>query len=277
VQAESALGLDWRDAAAYAPLLEADRSLFAWEWLRRDGRYRAAAEAALSQRGAERRHDSAAAAFGLVGFEDPHLRVPDARPLWRAEIHPHVLGAERCARGMGEDAFPFGRLSQRAVLIPGQASEHLLLSDGLRAVRLDGSRGAFTGGAAPLRYCLEGLASLEPPLLTLRRLLALCRTGRFSRTLHPRELRARRWILMLRAWDAIAAGACQREIAGELLSRTVNAPRWRTRESSIRSQAQRLVQSARAFASGGYRELLGQNSADAGRVHSVAHDERNAA
>ena len=34
---------DWRDAAAYEPLLEADRSLIAWEWLRRDRGYREAA------------------------------------------------------------------------------------------------------------------------------------------------------------------------------------------------------------------------------------------
>jgi hypothetical protein len=36
VEAKGPSGFDWRDAAAYAPLLEADRSLFAWEWLRRD-------------------------------------------------------------------------------------------------------------------------------------------------------------------------------------------------------------------------------------------------
>jgi hypothetical protein len=33
---ETSSRAEWHDAAAYAPLLEADHSLFAWEWLRRD-------------------------------------------------------------------------------------------------------------------------------------------------------------------------------------------------------------------------------------------------
>lgn len=275
MRAESASGPDWRNAAAYAPLLEADRSLFAWEWLRRDMRYRVAAERALSRRCSERREDPTAAAFGLVGFENPDLGVPDARPMWRADVHPQVLRVERSGRTIGRDGLPLARLRALAVLIACGNREHLLLSDGLCAVRLDAAPGTFGAGAV-LRYQLQGLASLEPALLTLRRLLALCRTGRFSRTLHPREPRARRWILMLRAWDAIASGACQRDIAGQLLSSSVNAPRWRTREPSIRSQAQRLVRSARAFGNGGYRELLGAGSGRS-EVRSLADQERTAA
>lgn len=276
MQTNTASVEDWRDGAAYAPLLAAERSLFAWEWLRRDVRYGAAAERSLSTCGGARREDPAAAAFGLVAFEDPRLGVPDARPLWRAEVHPQVLGVERSVRNIGEDAFPLDRLSEVAILIPAGNREHLLLSDGFRGVRLDAPRGAFGPGAV-LRYQLHGVASLEPQLLTLRRLLALCRTGRFSRTLHPRERRARRWILMLRAWDALASGACQREIAGELLSRSVKSPCWRSREPSRRSQAQRLVRSARAFGSGAYRGLLAGNAREAVKLRSVRHEERDAA
>jgi hypothetical protein len=61
----------------------------------------------------------------------------------------------------------------------------------------------------------------------------------------------------LSQWDTLTAGADQREIAQELLSPTAGVPRWRSRESSVRSQAQRLVRSARGFAAGGYRALLG--------------------
>jgi hypothetical protein len=126
----------------------------------------------------------------------------------------------------------------------------------LRSVRLDGPSGAFSDGRACLRYLIEGMAGAEPRLLTLRRFLALCRGGRFSSLLHPREPRARRWILMLRAWDGILTGAHQRQIAQELLSRSVSESRWRSREPSVRSQAQRLVRSAREFANGHYRALL---------------------
>jgi type VI secretion system activator RovC-like protein/transcriptional regulator len=266
VQAEGQSGFDWRDGAAYAPLLSADRSLVAWEWLRRDRDYRAAAEAALEAAPGDRRGDPKAAAFGLVAFEHSSHAVPRARPLWRSGVHPLVLRVERGDDSRAEDEFDLGRMSDIATLTADEHGEHLLLSDGLRAIRLDGPRGAFSAGPASLRYLVEGIVAAEPHLLSLRRFLALCRVGHFSRLLHPSEPRARRWILMLRAWDGLASGADQREIARELLSRSVSEPRWRSRESSVRSQAQRLVRSARAFAWGGYRTLLAGPRCDADPV-----------
>jgi len=65
---------------------------------------------------------------------------------------------------------------------------------------------------------------------------------------------------MLRAWDALSAGADRREIARELLSLAAGESRWRSRQSSVRSQAQRLVRSARAFAA----EAIVRFSADSG-------------
>lgn len=134
--------------------------------------------------------------------------------------------------------------------------EHLLISDGLRAIRIDVLAGTIGGGSAALRYRLEGLASAERPVLTLRRLLALWRTGRFCRSLHPDEARAKRWLLMLRAHDALTAGANQRDIAAVLLSAEAGQPRWRSRSPSLRAQTQRLVRGTRRMASAGYLELL---------------------
>jgi hypothetical protein len=255
VQAQDA-GFDWRDWAAYAPLLGADRSFFAWEWLRRDPAYCAAWNRARSSRSAPREEHAAAAAFGLVAFEDPRLTVPYGRPVWRSEAYPPVLTVDRSVCGKLDDAFALVSLSSIARLVAAGHREHLILTDGLRALRLDGPAGTFTGGQGRLRYQIEGMVTAEAQLLTLRRFLALCRTGRFSRSLHPREPRARRWIRMLRAWDALLTGAGQREIAEVLVSRTASEPRWREREPSIRSQVQRLVGAARAAAAGGYRKLL---------------------
>jgi hypothetical protein len=264
MRGEAASGQDWRDAAAYAPLLKADRSLFAWEWLRRTSDYRAAAGAALRGASADCRADSKAAAFGLVAFERPELPVPLARPLWRSDTHPFVLRVERGSDSRAEDKFDLDRMRDVATLVADQHREHLLLSDGLRAVRLDGPLAAFSAGRACLRYVLEGLVAAEPGLLTLRRFLALCRTGRFAHSLHRRECRARRWIFVLRAWDALAADANQREIAEALFSRSVTGPRWRSREPSVRSQVQRLVHGARWMAGGGYRWFLGPPSNSVG-------------
>jgi hypothetical protein len=256
VQAETASAFDWRDGAAYAPLLGADRSLFAWEWLRRDPAYRAAARRGLAARSPSEAGPPPGR-FGLVAFEPADLAVPDARPLWRRDVHPHVLRAEPIGPRPCADMVDLAPLQEFARILVDEEGEHLLLSDGFRAIRLDGPAAAFTGGPVAFRYPLEGLVSAEPALLTLRRFLALCRTGRFARSLHGQEARARRWMEVLRASDALACGADQRAIARELFSSSVDGPGWRSRESSVRSRAQRLVRAARQMADGRYRQLLG--------------------
>jgi hypothetical protein len=248
---------DWEDEAAYAPLLAADRSLHAWEWLRRDPAYRASARAGATDSivGAGARQAAAPEAWGLHAFEPPERRVPEARPVWTAAVHPFVLVADVEPGAAVGDVFDRVRL---APLLSGIATgdrEHLLLSDGLRTIRIDLHGAAGCDGPA-LRYRLFGIGSAEAPLLTLRRLLALHRHGRFARALHRPEARARRWLLLLRAADALAAGAGQREIAAVLLGRRAGEPLWRSRDPSLRSQAQRLVRGARLMAAGGWRALL---------------------
>lgn len=247
---------DWKDAAAYAPLLAADRSIFAWEWLRRDPAYRAAAEHALEGIGQIDDRSATPERWGLHSFEPPDLPAPLARPVWNADIHSHILEVEAGRPTEASDSIDVARFGGGARLVTSDAREHLLISDGLRAIRLDVLAGTLAGGPARLRYRFSGLATAEQPLLTLRRLLALWRTGRFSRSLHPPEARAPRWLLMLRAHDGVVAGADQREIAAELLSREAGEPRWRSGSPSLRSQVQRLVRGARRMAAGGYLELL---------------------
>lgn len=249
---------DWRDAAAYEPLLHADRSLIAWEWLRRDRSYRAAAERALDSAGSRTRVDlgEPPERWGLHAFEPPWRSAPEARPVWTAEVHPCVLNAEAVPTD-GEDAFDLERFTAISTLVrAADGREHLLISDGLHSIRINVLEGSIAAGPTELCYRLTGLASAEGPLLTLRRLLALWRTGRFCRSLHPQEARAKRWVLMLRAHDALAAGTTQRVIAAELLGSGAARERWRVEEPSLRSQVQRLVRGARNMASGRFRQLL---------------------
>jgi hypothetical protein len=246
---------DWKDAAAYAPLLDADRSIFAWEWLRRDPGYRAAASQARGSTGLTQAMQPEL--WGLHVFEEPDLAAPHARPVWRADIHSYVLAAVAAGPGAPSDAFDlacFGPMAKLVLSATGR--EHLLISDGLRAVRIDALAGTLARGPVQLRYLLTGFASAEGPLLTLRRLLALGRTGRFARSLHPPDARGKRFVQMLRARDAIATGATQREIAAILLSPDAGQDRWRVNAPTVRSRAQRLVRAARHMASGGYLELL---------------------
>lgn len=247
---------DWRDAAAYAPLLHADRSFFAWEWLRRDHGYRAAAEQALQQSGSPAQSDEAAVRWGLHAFVPPYLTAPEARPIWRPEVYPFVLRAD-ASPAKGTDAFDLMRFADVSSLVTdADGREHLLISDGCRAIRIDVLAGSIATGPCELSYGLAGLSSADRPLMTLRRFLALWRTGTFCRSLHPAEVRAKRWLLMLRACDALAAGADQREIAMVLISGEAGQSRWRTQSPSLRSRVQRLVRSARAMQAGGLWALL---------------------
>ena len=237
---------DWRDAGAYAPLLDADRSLLAWEWLRRNAGYRVAADVAFETGSScePSEADRTAKRWGLHAFVRPALAIPEARPVWCAGVHPYVLGVDACPPH-GRDDFDLQRLSALSTLVTAaDGREHLLISDGLHAIRIDVLRGSLQDGPVTLHYRLAGLADAEAPLLALRRLLALWRRGRFSAGLHPAAARAGRNILMLRAYDALMSGAKQREIAAGLLSGEAEEDRWRVRAPTVRSQVQRLARGA---------------------------------
>lgn len=229
---------DWRDAAAYEVLLAGDRCCFAWEWLRRSDAYRSAWMGGCGT----------ALAYGLVQFEDPERDAVSARPFWHAHVDRAVLRAEVVPSGK-HALIDLTRLADMVTAIaPGgtdKVSKYILISDGLRSIRIDLTGGSLTDGPAALRWQIDGLLDAGPQLLALRQLMALVRTGMFARSLHPRERRARRWIEMLRVHDAIAAGATHREIAGALFDVDVSGPGWRAVAGSWRLRVQRLAAGAR--------------------------------
>jgi hypothetical protein len=241
-------------------LLQAERPIFAWEWLRRLPGYRASAHrngTRQSQRPLRALSEqSQAGRWGLHVLEDATLSAETARPIWRLDRHPFVLRA--CAEPFGkdEDAFVLDRLRQFATLAGPPGDEHLLLSDGCRSIRVDVWGASLLSGPVRLKYELQGVAAAEAPLLVLQRFLALASKRTFSRSLHTPVSRARRQILLLRTWDALQEGADQRTIAAELLSGRAVEKRWRVSSPSLRSQAQRLAQDARTMANGGFWGLL---------------------
>jgi hypothetical protein len=251
---------DWRNEAAYAPLLAAERPVIAWEWLRRHRRYREAAGKRLQNGAGGPRivaGDHDAARWHLHAYEDPDLAAPDARPVWCEARHVPVLVADAESDCDGADSFDLSGLSGFASLVRSAAGEQLLLSDGHRNLRLDLRGASLLGGPVRLHYRLIGIERVEGPLLALRQLMSLWRTRRFSRVLHPALTRAHRLVLMLRVHDALASGATQREIASALLSGEAADPRWRVSVPTVRSRVQRLVRAARAMSGEGYRALLG--------------------
>lgn len=157
-------------------------------------------------------------------------------------------------RGDG-DAFDISRFARMAtVLRCSDGHEHLLLSDGTHRIQIEVTAGSLLDGPVCFRYQLSGFKHAEAKTLTLRRLLQLHRLGRFPRGLYPPERRARRWLMMLRAWDALQAGASQREIAAALFGEKSVREDWDA--GYLRTRVQRLIRSAEKLIGGGYRELL---------------------
>lgn len=197
--------------------------------------------------------------WGVLFKEDPTRCSADARLFWRADHDPSVLSvvAEKAASHDAEcfdiDSLPIAP----TILEAPDGREHLSLSDGQRRVRLDVQSGSLRQGPVMLHYQLAGLHGVEPQLLTLQRLLAFCRLGRFAIGLDPPEKRADRWITLLRAYDATRAGASQREIASELFGADRVREDWRSSSDSLRLRIQRMVRGGNELANGGYRGLLG--------------------
>lgn len=240
---------DWRDAGAYAQLFKAERSAFAWEWLRRDTEYRRAA-LRLAKSGSARE-------WHLLRYEDPRRATPLARPIWAAPAYSLVLRARACAGAQPGDMFDLSQMPELATILSSPGIAHVLLSDGFRSLRLDIAGQHCVNSPLRLGFDLAGLRSLEPALLLLRRFRALALTGRFSSVLHPPVQRAMRLVLLLRTFDAMEAGASQFEIADELLSKNFYPERWRVHSPSLRSRAQRLVRTARNLGRGAFWQLLG--------------------
>jgi hypothetical protein len=179
--------------------------------------------------------------------------------LWHAALDPGTLQVRAWPdRGRRADRFDPARFNSTLIVTRDpDGKEHVVLSDGRHHVRLDILQGSIERGEPVfLEYRLEGIASARPSLLSLRRFLDLCRTGRFSGPLFRADRRLPRMIQLLQVHDALRAGATQRDIAIELFGAKRVETEWAGRSDSLRSRVRRLVRDARAMAGGGYRVLL---------------------
>ena len=236
---------DWQSPSHYGHLREADRRMFAWEWLRRCPAYRRAWLRYGGDPGG-RVASRVARRFALVVLEDPAKDAGSAHPLWRSEHDPRVVSADaEGAAAARTGLFDILRLARVAhVAISHDGSEHWLFSDRGWLLRLDVFEGTLLGGPALLRFRLEGLAGLPSRLRTLGelvRLLAAPEVGLEGCTTR----RNQRWIAELRTADALEQGASHRQIARSLLGDIADQT-WRLDSDAYRLRTQRLVRSARA-------------------------------
>lgn len=226
----------WR---ALLPLGVSD---FAWEFLRRNGDYRA--DFLQTARGLS----ALSAHWGLRFAADPVLAAPDAPVFWRADVAPGLvvpLEAPSTPRGLeGRSWRPHGAVERRA-----EDGFHLRLPEGLQlqypskarpggpllvVLAFDHDFGLRVRAAERLHRAANGLAAAPSRL-----------------TLAQRERLAKGLV----ALDGALAGQSYRAIAAGLFgSKAVDREVWKT--SSVRAVTIRLVQAGRGLMAGGYLKLL---------------------
>ena len=191
--------------------------------------------------------------------ERPEISAPDARLIWRADYDPGALSIDAIQTSAAdpERLDPRNLAPWLAMAVGTDGLEHVVLSDGVHHIRLDLLSGSLAAEwPVLLRYRIEGVRNAERKILPLRRLLHLIQRRRFAKSLFPDEPSMTRQLLTLRAHDAIADGASQREIAIALFGDDRVTAQWHGRSDSLRSLVRRLVKDAASLASGGYRSLL---------------------
>lgn len=188
--------------------------------------------------------------MGLIGWIDPAISAPRARPIWSGDTDPAVLES-RPAAAPTEPTVPAADALDILTVAPlvsvevTAEAQHWLLSDEHWAIRLDLHDGTLIGGPLLIEHRLTGLRSLGPRLTTLRQLVTLTQKGEIPTSMMPRERRAAQWILELRIADALLAGAAQQDMARHLFGGAVAPVRWRLESEEYRVRIQRLVRRAR--------------------------------
>lgn len=234
---------DWRSADAYMELLYSDRRAFAWEWLRRNRRYRRLWSAR------KRLADDTPSKLGLLGWVDPTLPAALARPIWSVERDRRVLrGRPVRASSRADDMFDIRTLAAWVTVeIDAEHAEHWLLSDGHWAVRLDLDDGTLLGGPVLVEHRIVGLEAAKPKLEALRQFVVLAQRGDLPASMIPRERRAAQWISELRVGDALLERAGHQDMARALFGRSIATRRWRVESGSYRLRVQRLARTARQY------------------------------
>lgn len=196
---------------------------------------------------------------GCTFAERPDVEAPDANIIWHADVDPATLPVRAIpVECTGGDHIDLQSLAPwLSIAIDDNGHEHAVISDGWHHVRIDVEAGSLSrGGLVLLEYRLAGLASAQLRLQTLNRFIQFAIHHRFTKSQYRNEARMSRWITLLRVWDALRAGASQREIGRALFGASRVDRDWNGPSDSLRSRVRRLVAEARALGGGGYRRLL---------------------
>lgn len=260
----------WSDSQTYAYLATASYHGWAWEFLRRNPRYRfdvtrCGAKPTIRCCGIEviklSASDGAEAArpWGLLYLVQPEIDCRHASIFWRPDLCASVLpvAVGKDAMLPGARAVDPARLSCRTTLVMDRGRQHLLFADEAgRFLQLSVCGDQIAGpiylmtDAIPQRNCAE------TRLKSIRRLTDLVERGGLYPRLYPVEIQARRLGIVLQALDGYLAKASQREIATVLFGKERVETDWSHPGAHLRDQVRRAIRRGRDLMNGGYLKLL---------------------
>jgi hypothetical protein len=195
---------------------------------------------------------------GCIFAEDPSVGATNARLLWTTDVDPGVLQVDAVpAATTADDSFDLGRFAAMVSVVQCVGrGEYTAISDGYRRIRIDVVAGSLLEGPVLLRHHLQGIDHVDQKLLSLRRLIALHRHGHFVSSLFPFSPQTKRIVMALRAYDALQAGASQRDIAIALFGKNAVDDDWIAGSDYLRLRVRRLVTLARRMAASEWPQLL---------------------
>lgn len=233
---------NWQPSAAYLYVLHLDAPSIAWEFLRRNPKYRKDWQSAVEESN-----------WGLAFSEDPRLDARQAHPVWGLGQRPTVQLIPHA--DPNAQRFDLWSIPGRKSMI--QQGQHLWLQGtyGQELVGLTLSSEMRNG--EPFAYALPAGADPKQYRFTLETALGLLQ-GKRANTATALSRPPRSATIKMRALqvlDGTLAGAMQRDIAVALFGYERVAEQW-SPDSELRAQVRYLAQRGRELMEGGYRELL---------------------
>jgi hypothetical protein len=255
---------NWR--TPYRELLQFSRLAFAWEYLRRNEKFRSnCRHGSVNWRRLDPRgnleifqSDAPSAAGGDCLFASSvDLDARSATVFWHPDSCPSVLRA--FALPDSEFLEPFSLADgglPATLLLSADGMQHVLIRDGVRRLQLT------VHGASLLRPVGLLVDTGWSPAIashqdrSLKRLRAYRASGALQELDYPPDPYAARLALVLQALDGWRAGARHRDIAEALYGHERVAKDWADPRESLRDQVRYAISRGRTLMEHGYRAFL---------------------
>lgn len=247
-----------RDPAAYFWMNDLPRLGWAWEFVRRNPKYRAdyaSCDGASGIKVAPGYPEKAL--WPLLRFEDPHRDARQAEVLWQRRDCPSVLPLSAVVHACDEPSrcLLLEGMQCRVAIIEDGDLRHVLFTQDGRSLQLE-VRGSLSGSVL-LTPALPCGKSAPNRIMALKRLNDVVTHGTLRPQLYPREKRGPRLVKVMQALDGWLANAHRREIAISLFGQRRVESDWSNHGDHLRDQVRRAINYGRMMMESGYRRLLG--------------------